>query len=757
MSESGRKKCNKNYYFSFICSVVFYTSAIYIRQLGSEPMKENKIRCATTMNVAPQPFKVALFCLLSMASLDAITQTDFDDEDELLDLYGDVQSISIATGAKQSIAKAPAVASVITAKQIREMGATDIDQVLESVPGLHVKVSSSGYNPIYIFRGITSEFNPQVLMLINGIPISNLFQGDRNQIWGGMPVNAISRIEIIRGPGSAVYGADAFAGVINIITKTREDIKENEIGARLGSFDSRDLWTALAGDWGTAEVAFILEYHNTDGHREIIDEDAQTGLDAAFGTNASLAPGPVNLSRDNIDIRFDLKWQNVRFRSGLQRREDWGNGAGVAQALDPNNRFKSDRFNLDISYDATEFSENWDISFLFSYFDTTQEVTEDLILFPPGANIGFGVFPEGVIGNPNVFERHYRFNTSIFYHGIDRHQIRIGAGYYLGDVHRIEETKNFGIDPNSSPPTPLPPGADIVDVTDTPFVFLPEIDRENTYVFIQDVWKIYNDWELTAGVRHDSYSDFSDTTNPRLSLVWSTTLNLTTKLLYSEAFRAPAFAESQVINNPVVIGNPDLEPETIRSIELAFNYRSSEKLTWGVNLFDYEWEDVIQFVPEEGESFAVAQNLGEQTGQGIELETQWQANDNLVLNANFAIQNSEDEEVGADADDVPRRQIYLGSNWKFYPSWSMHTEIHGVFDRLRNPNDARTSIEDYQLVNMNIRKVSEQQNWQVSLSINNIFDEDAREPTPWENPVAQIPNDLPLAGRNATLEFIYSF
>ena len=57
-------------------------------------------------------------------------------------------------------------------------------------------------------------------MLINGIPITNLFQGDRNLVWGGMPVEAISRIEVIRGPGSALYGADAFAGVINIVTKT---------------------------------------------------------------------------------------------------------------------------------------------------------------------------------------------------------------------------------------------------------------------------------------------------------------------------------------------------------------------------------------------------------------------------------------------------------------------------------------------------------------------------------------------------------
>ena len=130
-----------------------------------------------------------------------------DDEEALIELYGDEDVISIATGSAQPISKAPAVATVITAKDIKEMGATDIDEVLETVPGLHVSRRAANYTPIYTFRGIYATENPQVLMLVNGISINNLFVGDRSQVWGGMPVENISRIEVIRGPGSAVYGA----------------------------------------------------------------------------------------------------------------------------------------------------------------------------------------------------------------------------------------------------------------------------------------------------------------------------------------------------------------------------------------------------------------------------------------------------------------------------------------------------------------------------------------------------------------------
>src|SRR5699024_8589406 len=124
-----------------------------------------------------------IFCLLMLYVVDTMAQNlGRGDEETFLSLYGDEELISIATGNSKPITLAPAVATVITAKDIKAIGATDLDQVLETVPGLHVARNAAGYDPIYTFRGIYSQYNPQVLMLINGIPITNLFFGDRNQI-----------------------------------------------------------------------------------------------------------------------------------------------------------------------------------------------------------------------------------------------------------------------------------------------------------------------------------------------------------------------------------------------------------------------------------------------------------------------------------------------------------------------------------------------------------------------------------------------
>ena len=123
------------------------------------------------------------------------------EEEDLALVYGDKSTVSIATGSHQAITRAPSAATVITSHDIEAMGATNLDQALESVPGLHVSMVHVALNPIYEFRGIATKYNPQVLMLVNGIPITNVFWGDRSQLWGGMPLENVARIEVIRGPG----------------------------------------------------------------------------------------------------------------------------------------------------------------------------------------------------------------------------------------------------------------------------------------------------------------------------------------------------------------------------------------------------------------------------------------------------------------------------------------------------------------------------------------------------------------------------
>lgn len=691
--------------------------------------------------------KVCLPLTLAVFGLSDALAFDGSDEDALMRAFGDETFISIATGAQQPISQAPAVASVITASDIREMGARDLDEVLQSIPGLHVSVAPRGYLPLYVMRGIYSENNPQVLMLVNDIPITNLYVGNRGELWGGMPVNDIARIEIIRGPGSAIYGADAFAGTINIITKAAADIEGTQFGARAGSYNTREGWILHGGAWRDVSIALSLQAMKTDGQDQIIDSDAQSFFDFVAGTAVSNAPGPVNLDRNNIDARIDMEYDKWRMRLGYQGRSG-GIGAGLALALDPLGEGESERYNADLTY-QTALSQHWDFTGTLSYYDTTAET--DLVLFPPG-HVSGGPFPDGVIAQPYVYERHTRLNLSAFFHGFENHSIRIGAGAIHGDMYKIRERKNYFLAPNGMP---VPLGG-LIDVSNDPGnVFIQPNDRRVFYAFIQDQWNISQNWTLTSGVRHDDYSDFGSTTNPRAALVWRTTPDLTTKLLYGRAFRAPAFNELYNINNPIAEGNPELKPETIDTYEIAFNYQYSQRLHAGLNIFRYRMSDVIRFSTD---TFR-AENVGEITSNGMEVEATYSPLRQLRLTANFAVQNSTDNETNSRVANSPQHQAYLRAIWEFLPSWSLNAQFNWVADRQREPGDAREAIDDYLGSDLTIRYRSPASPWEFAISGRNILDEDMREPSPRLFPVAgspaMIPNDLPLAGRHFFVEARY--
>lgn len=287
-------------------------------------------------------FALVPLCLLWPLSLSAQTEADALFNLSLEEL-GNIQ-VTIATGTPKSLASAPAVTSVITAADLKAMGAQSLEEALETIPGLHISRGNFAYSPRYFIRGIASTFNPHTLQLVNGIPQTSLFAGGRSERVANrhnLPVSMIERIEIIRGPGSALYGADAFAGVINVITKGPEDVDGGHFIASTGSFHTGEAALQQTGTVGTARALFSLDYFETDGDRRaILSRDAQTIVDdLGLAPPASLAPGPVETSTRYYNAGIDLIWNDVRLRGSWLRSWDVGAGQGLGDALDPESRF----------------------------------------------------------------------------------------------------------------------------------------------------------------------------------------------------------------------------------------------------------------------------------------------------------------------------------------------------------------------------------------------------------------------------------
>lgn len=679
--------------------------------------------------------------------------------DELMQVVA-IPEVSIATGAtgkKQTLMRAPAIVSVITADDIEKTAATDIDDVLEGVPGLHIaRNPTSYYNPIYSLGSVYSIYNPETLVLLDGIPINTLYTGGRILMgYGGMSTTAVERIEVIRGPASAiVYGADALAGVINIITKKGSDIDGTEVGGRMGSFKQRDTWLRHGSDYHGLEIGLTLDYHDTQGQHELVEEDAQTQYDKIFNTHASLAPGEVGLARRNWDINLNLEKDHWKFHSLYQKRNDIGSGAGVSQALVPDIGSRSDRIYTDLTYHNEKWTKNWDVTARASYADVSYAAEDYFVVYPPGAFNG--AFPKGMRGATAVSEQHTYFDVSGIYKGIEHHELRLGLGYRYGNLYKVIDKRNFGINPQTGQETPH--GTELVDISGTSLAFLPTGTRKNWQVFAQDIWTINPQWELTTGVRYDSSSDFGSTLNPRVGLVWQTTPSITSKLLYGKAFRAPSFQELYQANNPVALGNPDLKPENIQTWELAVDYRTSRKWHIGANIFTYRLTDKILFVQDKEAQSYLAQNIGSQRGKGLVIEGGWQLSDDFSLIGNYAYQAAKDQSQ-QDVANVPVHDIYLRADWRISPSWDIITQSSWILDRRRAANDPRSPVSDYVNVDLALHYSRPKSPWRITLALRNLFDADEREPTlgPDANGMIGMPYDLPLAGFNYSLGFEYRF
>jgi iron complex outermembrane receptor protein len=692
--------------------------------------------------------------ILCLASCALAIRAHADDE-MLLMLSGDEQLVSIATGTPQPVSKAPSVATVITAADIKATGATDLSEVLEAVPGLHVSRNGFLWQPIYAIRGIATQFNPEVLVLLNGVPTTNGFYGNRGEQIGGFPLEHVSRIEVIRGPGSALYGAEAVSGVINIITKTAAEIDGTESGLRAGSFDTYDGWVQHGSRLGEVDVAAYVRLGHTAGFGGTIQADAQTTLDKSFGTNASRAPGPINVGSDAIDARLDLSYDKWRFRTGYIGRPNLETGTGVADALDPAAKSSAHYTNADLSWHDAQFSQNWAVTAQASYYDIA-ETNSDITLFPAGSVLpvplsGGTGSTIGLVGRPQHWERQERLNLSGLYGGFDRHKVRLGVGYNVNDLYKTSETKNFTFVGT----TPMCVNLECSMVTATQangLLFLSPHQRRSYYAYAQDEWSFAPDWTLTAGLRHDRYSDFGGTTNPRLAVVWDTAYNLTTKLMFGRAFRAPTFVELYTVNNPVSLGNPDLKPETIDSTELAFAWQVQSNLRTGLNLFHYRMKDTIRLAanadPTTGNT---SQNAGNQRGNGLELEFTWDASTEWRLLGNYAYQRSVDENTHQDAGLAPRHHAYLRTDWRFVPGWTLSGQVNHVADRKRQAGDSRPQIADYTTVDLTLRTVRLHKDLELAFSVRNLFNVDAREPTSGATAI-NIPYDLPLPKRSVYAE-----
>jgi outer membrane receptor for ferrienterochelin and colicin len=685
-------------------------------------------------------------CLLIIASAFSLSATAGSDDrlDHFLSLsFEDLVNLetSIATASRQPMSRTPAVVSLITADDIRATGAVNLVDALRAVPGLYIRTDPFSNRPLIHFRGSKAV---NTLLMVNGNPMKDLMWVF-GIFWKGLPASIIDRIEIIRGPGSALFGADAAAGVINVITKTAGKIQGTEAGLRVGSFDSKTSWLQHGSTINGYDIGFTANIHDTAGYSPFISSDRQTLTDQTYSTNASFAPSKVDYGWRSEDIRLSVARGNWRLMADYMGHHDIQTGMTGAAVIDPVTEASDSRYNIDVVYSNDSLYQDWsinaDLSYELIHYDSGNGFQER----PPGYTDASGVYPEGIINQMESAERSLSFEASGLYSGFDNHALRVGAGYSVDDLYSVVQRINAGLGPDGNP---LPAGGPLVDVSDTPYAFAPEKMRRIAHLFIQDIWTITDDWELTAGARFDDYSDFGNTLNPRLALVWQTTDKLTSKVMYGRAFRAPSY-QQLFSETSRALPNDQLDAEEFDTSELSLSYAASQQLQLSINLFQLKQENIIQRVAVSGLAKDQYNNLGDHSSRGLELEMKWQAQPDLRLLANYAIQQQKDDEFRDFL--IPERSAYLRADWSFRPKWNWNFQANWIGERARPSSDTRAALAAYTISDTTLR-YADSKSWSYAASVRNLFDEDAKEYSS-----GSLEDDLPLQERSFYVEMQYKF
>jgi iron complex outermembrane receptor protein len=261
-------------------------------------------------------------------------------------------------------------------------------------------------------------------------------------------------------------------------------------------------------------------------------------------------------------------------------------------------------------------------------------------------------------------------------------------------------------------------------------------ERTNYYALIQDEWNFAPDWYLTTGFRYDYYSDVSPGYSPRIALVWNVNLNLTTKLLYSRAFRPPSFLEK---NLPLIPGTT-VKPETVNTVEFQVENKWSSDLMTSANVYWFKQENLIASTNSTSVTPVGFRNSAPIDGIGFETETKYK----LSSDVDFAVSYSYHGLPSTSYTGLMPEHMAKGLiNWDITDSWAVGTQLNWIGERKRPSDDPRGNLAGYFTAGLTLStKVAKP--LEFTFRVNNIFNSTLKEPT--LNPIL-FPGDEAILGR----------
>ncbi|MCO7223922.1 TonB-dependent siderophore receptor [Pleionea sp. CnH1-48] len=693
------------------------------------------------------PNQLAMSVSLSLLSTSLLATPDDDtlgsvSLEDLLNI-----EVTTASRSKESAQDAPGTLVVIPASTIRERGYRHLEDVLKDLPGFEVQSQSDAqtFNRVTI-RGITA--NNKFVILQNGIRISSP-TGEEIPINYNFPLYHVKQIEVVYGPASALYGADAFTGVINIITHQDPESATSSVAARTGSDGLRyaDFHYAHAF---SEDLKLFVGGHTEEGDHQNLAAIYPNSYPAndlvTFGGNT------VVNGQDRVLGEYPTKSKSLfanllyadTYKLGFNKKVfRHSTAAGDTADIVDYGQFPHWQTEIENIYSTFRVKFNDELSSDIQISYSTYEVA-------PTSSFT-NIFTEFVHGYKYAKGSEFELGQQFYYNPSETTQIIVG--YVWEQFSSLPKTADLPFPFN--PDVPTASQNFLYGGTDLPIKIF-RIDYDNTGAFVQWREKWTDKVSSVFGLRYDDSSTYGNTLNPRAGLVFKATEKLNVKVLYGEAFLAPSPLRTYEHFGSFVpvpdangiyqsfffqIPNIDLEPEEMQTLEINANYRATDNLNITLTVYQEEAENLIGqtaanpqqpgFIP--GGNIAFTQfndNIGslEATGADLSFIYQDQVGDGtLNLWGSFSYVDG-DFDQGSGIAALPftaKNKLKLGSTYRL-GSWFISPSIHNHSKTAGSEigNLAGQTVDSYTLVNLYTGFDNVFENFSIFFRVNNLLDEE---------------------------------
>jgi iron complex outermembrane receptor protein len=628
-------------------------------------------------------------------------------------------STPVSTAAKydQRQTDAPAFVTIVTAADIRRYGYRTLEEVLAGQAGFTTGTDRE-YSDVG-FRGFgrPGSYNNKVLLLVDGHALNeNYTGGTRIGSDLGVDLDGIQRIEIVRGPGSSLYGARAMLAVLNLVTKTGRDLDGLDVIGTLGEHGTRGASARYGAVFGaTSDLALSASWGETDGEdiyfREYDFPTQNHGLAEGLDWER-FARGQVSFRRGGLTLS-----------AGGSVRSKGIPTASYQSAF--NNPFAEIR-------DGMGFADvNYGLS-ISPAAQLTLRAHGDLY-----DNNGFFPFgsptPDGP-GAPSA-------STDIDVHSFGGEvRLRWDASATHRIVVGLEGLQAFR--------------ASHTIQTTTATTFQGDFPYSIGSAFLHDELQVTPDLSVTLGVRRDQYSTSGSSTTPRGAVVYHFSPRTTLKALAGEAFRAPNILEMYVSqSSAALIANPNLKPEKIRTLELVWDQRF-ESVATTLSLFHNKVWDLIDLVQIEtpdslrefGRVASQQQNISNARSVGLDFEAQTMLPLGIMARAGYSWVDAKDQATGRDLINAPRHHLRVSAGKDLARATQLGVGVRAESGRL-TLYASRTDPSLVVDLSLTSRVLSDRVTLQAS--VKNLFDADYATPGGFQH----LQSALPQPGRLATVRF----